>query len=159
MSRGFRFRLQAALQQREREEQTAQLALHRAAQAYVHAQAEAERLRALLEDERRAHARPAGTFELHRRMYLLLHLDHAARQVAQQQQIVQQQAQELDRARDLLRQAAARTRTLERLRDRQREEFTRQEERRMNQELDEHGALRFARLPHERGDEHAPVGY
>jgi flagellar export protein FliJ len=137
------------LQQREREEQAAQLALHQAAQAYMHAQAEAARLHAALEEERRSHATPGGPFEMDRRMYLLLHLDRAARELAQQQQVVQQQAQSLERARDLLTRAAARKRTLERLRERQREEYTRQEERRLNQELDEHGALRFARLPQE----------
>lgn len=150
MSRGFRFRLEAALRQREREEQAAQRALFQAAQVHAHAQEEAARQRGALEHERRTGPAPGDAFEMERRIALLLHLDRAGRRLEQQEQVVQQHAREVERMRDQLRQASMRTHALERLRERQKAAYAREEERRMIQELDEHGALRFARLPLER---------
>jgi len=157
MSRGFRFRLDAALQQRARQEQTLQIALANALQIQTSVQYALDQMRRQLAAAQQDTTAPGSVFGLEQRMHLLLHVDRANRHVHQQQLLVQQRAQEVQSVHQQLIQASARRRALERLREHQQEEYARDQQRRENNELDEQGTLRYARPGVERRELDASI--
>lgn len=157
MSRGFRFRLDAALLQRARQEQALQITLARSLQALTAAQSTLEQQRRQLAAAQQHTDEPGNTFDLERRVHLLLHVDRFSRLVQQQQRALQQQMQEIQQLRQRLIHASARRRALERLRERQKAEYDSGLQRRLDQELDEQGTLRYTRSGVERSDAHAPL--
>jgi len=112
MSSGFRFRLDAALQQRARQEQALQIALANALQLQTSVQQALEHMRRQLADAQQSTTAPGSIFGLEQRMHLLLHVDRANRQVHQQNLLVEQHAQEVQSVHQQLIQASARRRTL-----------------------------------------------
>jgi len=157
MSSGFRFRLDAALQQRARQEQALQIALANALQLQTSVQQALEHMRRQLADAQQSTTAPGSIFGLEQRMHLLLHVDRANRQVHQQNLLVEQHAQEVQSVHQQLIQASARRRTLERLREHQKDEYVRDLQRRENNELDEQGTMRYARPGAERRELDASV--
>lgn len=145
MSARFTFRLEAAIRQRARAEQNAQVAYAHAMQECRAAQDALDALRRLAAEGRRDVSTTGIPMDTARRMNLLLYVDQATLRARRQEQVVTQRAAEAEAAQQTLRQAAARRRALERLRERRLEEFTTEERMRVERELDEQTTLRHAR--------------
>ncbi|MGH2343659.1 MAG: flagellar FliJ family protein [Chloroflexota bacterium] len=145
MSAKFTFRLEAAIGQRARAEQSAQLAYARAIQEHRSAQEALDALRLLAAEGRREVSTLGTPMDTERRMNLLLYVDQATLRARHQEQVVARRTAEVEEAQLTLRQAAARRRALERLRERRLEEFTTEERMRVERELDERTTLRYAR--------------
>jgi flagellar export protein FliJ len=145
VSKAFTFRLDAALRQRVHAEQTAQLAYARAVQEGQAALATLNGLRGLVGESQREGIRPGMAIDPDGRMNLLLFVDQASQRARRQEQVVAERKAATDRAQEILLQAAARRRALERLRERRLEEFITEERLRTDHELDEQTTLRYAR--------------
>jgi flagellar export protein FliJ len=145
VSKAFTFRLDAALRQRVHAEQTAQLAYARAVQEGRAALAALNALRGLVGESRREGIGPGMAIDPEGRMSLLLFVDQASQRARRQEQVVAERKAATDRAQEILLQAAARRRALERLRERRLEEFMTEERLRTDHELDEQTTLRYAR--------------
>jgi flagellar FliJ protein len=152
MSERFRFRLDAALRQRERQEQAAQLAVLRVMRRRQTEVTEVERLHRQLSLAVVAPARADGRFDGEARLSQLLFMDRGRLQLLRQQQVLAQWEAELSRLAALLRQASARKKALERLRERRRAEYDLDAQRRQDREADEMVTLRFGRSTHGGGN-------
>ena len=139
----FTFTLDAALQQRIRQEQAVQVALARTIAARGEAAALLDRLRQ--EQERVALATtPTGAaMDGEGRMNTLYYLDRTRHVVEQQRRVVAQWEGEIGRVRALLAQATQRRRALERLRERRHDEYKQELQRRLDNQLDELVTLRY----------------
>jgi flagellar export protein FliJ len=145
MSTRFTFRLEAAIRQRARAEQSAQLVYAQAAREHQAAQEALDAFRLLAAEGRREVSTTGTAIDTARRMNLLLYVDQATLRARRQEQVVTQRTAEVEAAQRALRQAAARRRALERLRERRLAEFTTEERLRLERELDEQTTLRHAR--------------
>ena len=146
MSKKFTFSLEAALRQRTREEQAAQMAFARAVQAGHAAQAVLEALRARVAEGGREGEGAGTPMDTVGRMHQLLYLDHADLQARRQEQVVVQHSAAVTAAQQALLQAATRRRAIERLRERRLEDYTAAERSAIAKELDERTTMRYARV-------------
>lgn len=139
----FTFTLDAALQQRVRQEQAVQVALARTIAARGEAMALLDQLRHERERIELA-ATPLGApLNGEGRMNTLYYLDRARHGIEQQRRVVAQWDGEIERVRGLLAQATHRRRALERLRERRHEEYKQELQRRLDNQLDELVTLRY----------------
>lgn len=146
MSKRFVFRLEAALRQRERDEQGVQVELARVAAWRREAMAE---LAARRDELARATGIVAGlgeAFDPVGRMNVLYYVDRARQAVRQQETIVARCEGEVSRVQEVLRAAAARRRALERLKERQERRFYDDIARRAEKDLDELVVARHGRV-------------
>jgi len=157
VSRGFRFRLEAALQHRVRLEQTAQLVLSRTVQGRNAAAAELARLQQELAGARRRPAPVGVGFDCDIRMSQLYYMDRLAQRIQQQQVVLGKRDAEVRSARDLLVQASARRKALERLRERRQLEFDDLAQQLEAKQLDELTMPRYARSAELGGQAYAPL--
>lgn len=146
MSSRFVFRLEAALRQRTREEQTARMSYARAAQASQAAQTTLDDLRRLAAESRGGTPEMGAPLDMVGRMHHLLYLDQADLNARRQQQVVAARAGELEQAQVTLLHAATRRRALERLRERRLEEHIAEDRRQTEKELDERTTMRYPRV-------------
>lgn len=145
MSKRFAFRLDAALKQRVRQEEAAQVVLAQAVQAHGVAVTEVTRSEQALHQERAGALARSGTLNTQARENLLYYLDRAERLIHQQRLVVQQRAQMCQRLQTVLLQASARRKALENLRERRLQEFQLEEQHRSDRALDEQATLRYMR--------------
>jgi flagellar export protein FliJ len=143
MSKKFSFRLDAALRQRVREEQTAQMVYARAAQAVLAARSVLDTLRDQATEGRRESIAPGAVMNTVGRMHVLLYLDQADLNARRQEQVVASRIGEVEEARQALLHAATRRRALERLRERRLEEHTAEDRLQLEKELDERTTMRY----------------
>ncbi|HVA90296.1 MAG TPA: flagellar FliJ family protein [Chloroflexota bacterium] len=146
MSKKFTFSLDAALRQRTREEQTAQMAYAHAAQSRQAARAALDALRARAVEGGHEATRSGAPMDMVGRMQQLLYLDQADLQVRRQEQVVAQQEAVVTQAQQALLHAATRRRALERLRERRLEEYTVADQTHAEKELDERTTMRYVRV-------------
>lgn len=145
MSKVFTFRLEAPLRQRVRHEQAMQMALANAMQTYHEAIRVADETAETHRQAQRDAAATGAVTDWAVRTNLLYYLDRLGRQLEQQRRIAGQCETEVARIQGLVVEAAQRRRALERLRERQEEEYTLELVRRQDHELDEGATLRYAR--------------
>lgn len=149
MSKGFTFTLEAALRQRVHQEQEIQIALARLVAGHGEALAHLDHLDGLRVQAHQA-AETGTALDPEARMNALYYLDRCAHVVEQQRGIVAQWEQEVQRVRALLVDASRRRRGLEKLRERRRQEFEVENQRRAALQLDELVTMRHARTMAER---------
>ena len=157
---GFTFPLEAALRQRERQEQVAQRALAETISAYGAAMAARQRLereRAMAAAGTTTHLGGAAGSALapQTRMSALYYLDRCAQALRQQHGVIVQWEQEVQRRRAQLVEASQRKRALERLRERRAQEYDRSLQRRLDAQLDELVTLRYQRATRDGEPDHA----
>ena len=149
MSARFTFPLEAALRQRARQEQVAQVALAQTVTAYAAAVAGEDSLKRQRERAaRQAESLPGRMgepFSAPARMNALYFLDRGAASIRRQHGAVEQWEQEVRRQRALLVEAAQRRRALERLRERRKQAFDLTARRRLEGQLDELVTMRHGR--------------
>ncbi len=146
MSKKFSFPLDAALRQRTREEQTAQLAYAHAIQVRQAARAALDTLRARAADGGRETTHAGEPMDMAGRMLRLLYLDQAELQARRQEQVIAQQEEAVTQTQQALLRAATRRRALERLRERRLEEYTAADQTQAEKELDERTTMRYVRV-------------
>ncbi len=144
----FTFPLEAALQQRVRQEQAVQVELARAALEHS---AALERLDAL-QQERAALGHAAvgagARVDVEARMNVLYYADRCALSIEEQTRVVRAREEEIGRVRGQLVEAAARRRALERLREKRRLDYEARLNRLLESQLDELVTVRHAAARH-----------
>lgn len=145
MSKRFVFRLEAALRQRVREEQTVQVALARAAGARAVAAAELARREGELASVNRTMVGLGEVFDPQYRMNALYYIERLRQAVWQQEDLIARVDVEVTRIRGLLLTAALRRRALEKLKERQESRFHADIAHKMERDIDELTTARYAR--------------
>jgi flagellar export protein FliJ len=157
MSKIFRFSLDVALQHRTRLEQDAQLALFRIVQGRSALVAEISRL----EEDIKRFAKHTdwynGPVDAASRMNQLVFLDRTAQHIKQRTAQLKMWDEQVQRARCVLRDASARRKALERLRERRKLEYEGLQRQAMDHELDELSTMRYARMADQGGEVDAPL--
>ena len=145
----FTFPLEAALQQRVRQEQAVQVELARAALEH---DAALERLDALQQERATIGYTTVGagaSVDVEARMNTLYYADRCALLVDEQTRVVRAHEGEIERVRGLLVEAAARRRALERLREKRRCDYEARLNRLLESQLDELVTVRHTAARHE----------
>ncbi len=145
MSKRFVFRLEAALRQRLREEQTVQVALARASGARVVAEAELARRVDELASANRTMVGLGEVFDPQYRMNALYYIERLRQAVWQQEELIARVDGEVTRIRELLLTAALQRRALEKLKERQESRFRADVMQKMERDIDELTTARYVR--------------
>jgi flagellar export protein FliJ len=145
MSKRFVFRLEAALRQRLREEQTVQVALARASGARAVAAVELARRVDELASANRTMVGLGEVFDPQYRMNALYYIERLRQAVWQQEDLIARVDGEVARIRDLLLTAALQRRALEKLKERQESRFRADVMQKMERDIDELTTARYVR--------------
>jgi len=145
VSKRFVFRLEAALRQRLREEQTVQVALARAAAARTTAAAELARREEELAQINSPMVGLGEVFDPRYRMNALYYIERQRQAVWQQEALVARIDGEVTRIRELLLAAALQRRALEKLKERQESRFRAELMGKMERDIDELTTARYMR--------------
>jgi len=145
VSKRFVFRLEAALRQRLREEQTVQVALARASAARTAAAAELARREEELAYGNSPMVGWGEVFNPEYRMNALYYIERQRQAVWQQEALVARIDGEVTRIRELLLAAALQRRALEKLKERQESRFRAELMGKMERDIDELTTARYIR--------------
>ncbi len=145
MSKRFVFRLEAALRQRLREEQTVQVALARASGARAVAAVELARRVDELASANRTMVGLGEVFDPQYRMNALYYIERLRQAVWQQEELIARVDGEVTRIRELLLTAALQRRALEKLKERQESRFRADVMQKMERDIDELTTARYVR--------------
>lgn len=146
MAKGFKFRLQKVLEMREQKEKLLQQRFMELLAMAEYEKKELEKLYERQEEYRQQLAeKQQGNLEVHEVMNYLSYLEHLADAIEEQKVVVREAEERAEEARLDLMRAAQEKKAVEKLRDKQYEDWMKEQQRAENIFLDEISSSRFNR--------------